>query len=162
MESSFRITRSTHIHIILLLALFPAFQGCSNNAPISNNSTYEIKINDKTSHAEVAFTQKGRTIGLMFRDALDKDHGMLFIYPQEQRLSFWMKNTKIPLSIAFINSKEVITQIDSMTPFSLMSHASTEKVKYALEMEQGWFTKNGIRIGSKVGLSPEIRSLKAE
>jgi uncharacterized membrane protein (UPF0127 family) len=114
------------------------------------------------SHAEVAFTQRGRTIGLMFRDALDKDHGMLFIYPQEQNLEFWMKNTKIPLSIAFINSKEIITQIDSMTPYSLKGHTSKEKVKYALEMEQGWFRKNGIEIGSKVSLSPEIRSLKAE
>lgn len=114
------------------------------------------------SHAEVAFTQKARTIGLMFRDKLDNDHGMLFIYPEEQNLSFWMKNTKIPLSIAFINSKEIITQIDFMTPYSLMSHTSKEKVKYALEMEQGWFSKNGIAAGSKVGFSPEIRNLKAE
>ncbi len=162
MDSSFRITRSICFHIILLFALFPMFSGCSNHAPISNKNTYEIKINDKTSHAEVAFTQKARTIGLMFRDALDKDHGMLFIYPQEQSLSFWMKNTKIPLSVAFINSKEIITQIDFMTPYSLMSHTSKEKVKYALEMEQGWFKKNGIKVGNKVGLSPEIRNLKTE
>ncbi len=162
MDSSFRIVRSANFHIILLLALFPTLLGCSNHSPISNENTYEIKINDNTSHAEVAFTQKGRTIGLMFRDSLDKDHGMLFIYPQEQNLSFWMKNTKIPLSIAFINSKEIITQIDSMTPYSLMSHTSKEKVKYALEMEHGWFRKNGIKVGSKVGLSPEIRSLKTE
>ena len=162
MDSSFRITRSIYFHIILLLALFPTFLGCSNHSPISNKNTYEIKINDKTSHAEVAFTQKDRTIGLMFRDTLGKDHGMLFIYPQEQNLSFWMKNTKIPLAIAFINSEEIITQIDSMTPYSLMSHTSKEKVKYALEMEQGWFSKNGIKVGNKVDLSPEIRSLKTE
>jgi uncharacterized membrane protein (UPF0127 family) len=73
-----------------------------------------------------------------------------------------MKNTKIPLSIAFINSKEIITQIDPMAPNSLMNHTSKEKVKYALEMEQGWFRKNGIKIGSKISLSPEIRSLKTE
>ncbi len=162
MDSSFRIARNIYFHIILLLVLFPTFQGCVNHSPISNKSTYEIKINEKTSYAEVAFTKKGRTIGLMFRDALDKDHGMLFIYPQEQRLSFWMKNTKIPLSIAFINSKEIITQIEFMTPYSLVSHTSKEKVKYALEMEQGWFEKNGIKAGSKVGLSPEIRNLKTE
>ena len=154
--------KSTYFHLILLLVLFPAVSACSNHSPISNKNTYEIKIDNKTSHAEVAFTQKGRTIGLMFRDTLDEDHGMLFIYPQEKNLSFWMKNTKIPLSIAFINSKGIITQIDSMTPYSLMSHTSKEKVKYALEMEQGWFRKNGIKIGSKVSLSPEIRSLKTE
>jgi len=162
MDSSFRIVRNICFHIILLFALFLTFPGCTNHSPISNTNIYEIKINDKTSHAEVAFTRKGRTIGLMFREALDKDHGMLFIYPQEQSLSFWMKNTKIPLSIAFINSEEVITQIDSMTPYSLMSHTSKDKVKYALEMEQGWFGKNGIKVGSKVGLSPEIRNLKTE
>ncbi len=162
MDSSFRIVRSIYFQIFLLFALFPTFLGCSNHVTRSSKNTYEIRINDKTSYAEVAFTKKGRTIGLMFRDTLDIDHGMLFIYPQEQSLSFWMKNTKIPLSIAFINSKEIITQIDFMTPYSLMSHTSKEKVKYALEMEQGWFKKNGIKVGNKVGFSPEIRDLKTE
>ncbi len=162
MDSSFRIGRNTYIHIIILFVLFPTFLGCSNHPSIPNRNTYEVKINEKTSHAEVAFTQKGRTIGLMFRDKFDNDHGMLFVFPQEQNLSFWMKNTKIPLSIAFINSKEIITQIDPMAPNSLMSHTSKEKVKYALEMEQGWFRKNGITVGSNVGLSPEIKNLKVE
>ncbi len=162
MDSSFRIARSVHFHIILFLVLFPVLLGCSNRAPASNENTYEIQINNKISHAEVAYTQKVRTMGLMFRDKLDNDHGMLFMYPQERNMSFWMKNTKISLSIAFINSQEIITQIDLMTPFSLESHTSKEKVKYALEMEQGWFNKNGINTGSKVILSPEIRSLKAE
>ena len=162
MDSSFRIARSIYFYIILLVTLLPAFLGCFTHPPVSNKNTYEIKINDKTSHAEVAFTKKGRTTGLMLRDKLDNDHGMLFIFPQERNLSFWMKNTKIPLSIAFINSKEIITQIDSMNPYSLVSHKSKEKVKYALEMEQGWFRKNGIKAGSEVALSPEIRSLKIE
>jgi uncharacterized membrane protein (UPF0127 family) len=144
------------------VALLPALLACPNHSPISNKNTYEIKINDKMSHAEVAFTQKGRTIGLMFRDKLDNDRGMLFIYPQEHNLSFWMKNTKFPLSIAFINSQGTVTQIDSMTPYSLMSHTSKEKVKYALEMEQGWFRKNGITVGSKVDFPPEIKSLRVE
>ena len=158
MDSSFRIGRSIYFHITLLFLLLPTLLGCSNHSPISNKNTYEIIINDKISHAEVAFTQKDRTIGLMFRDRLDNDHGMLFIYPQEQNLSFWMKNTKIPLSIAFINSKEIITQIDSMAPYSLMSHTSKEKVKYALEMEENWFRKNGITVGSKVDFPPEIKT----
>ncbi len=162
MDSTFRVVRSTYFHIILLLVLLSTLLGCNNHPPISNKNIYEIKINDKISHAEVAFTQKDRTIGLMFRDKLGNDHGMLFIYPQEQNLSFWMKNTKIPLSIAFIDSKGIITQIDSMTPYSLMSHTSKEKAKYALEMEQGWFKKNGITVGSNVGLSPEIKNLKVE
>ena len=162
MDLSFRVVRSTYFHIIILLALFPTLLGCSNHSPISNQNTYEIKINGTISHAEVAFTQKGRTIGLMFRDKLDNDHGMLFIYPQEQNLSFWMKNTKIPLSIAFINSNGTITQIEHMAQYSLTSHTSKVKVRFALEMEEDWFRKNGITVGSKVDFPPEIKSLKVE
>jgi len=162
MDSSFRIGRSIYFHITLLFVLLPTLLGCSNHSPISNKNTYEIIINDTISHAEVAFTQKDRTIGLMFRDRLDNDHGMLFIYPQEQNLSFWMKNTKIPLSIAFINSNGTITQIEPMAPYSLTSHTSKVKVKFALEMEEDWFRKNGITVGSKVDFPPEIKSLKVE
>ena len=154
--------KSTYFHLILLLVLFPAVSACSNHSPISNKNTYEIIINDTISHAEVAFTQKDRTIGLMFRDRLDNDHGMLFIYPQEQNLSFWMKNTKIPLSIAFINSNGTITQIEPMAPYSLTSHTSKVKVRFALEMDEDWFRKNGITVGSKVDFPPEIKNLKVE
>ncbi len=162
MISSFHIGKNSYFHIFILLVLSPIIWGCSKHSSISNNISYEININNKIARAEVAFTQKDRAIGLMFRDKLDKDHGMLFIYPQEQNLSFWMKNTQIPLSIAFINSSEVITQIESMVPYSLLSHASKDKARFALEMEEGWFIKNGIKAGSKVGFSSEIRNLKAE
>ena len=162
MDSSFRIIRNRHVHIVLLLALTPMLWSCSNHSNISNKITYEININDKISRVEVAFTQKERTIGLMFRDKLDSDHGMFFIYPMEQNLSFWMKNTKIPLSIAFINSSGTITQIESMAPYSLTSHTSKAKVRFALEMEEGWFRKNGIKVGNKVDLPPEIKNLKVE
>lgn len=162
MDSSFCIVRNSYFHIVLLLALIPTIWSCSSHSNISNNITYEINIHDKKPRVEVAFRQKERTIGLMFRDKLDNDHGMLFIYPQEQNLSFWMKNTRIPLSIAFINSSETITQIEPMAPYSLTSHTSTAKVRFALEMEEGWFRKNGITVGSKVDFPSEIRNLKIE
>lgn len=162
MDSSFRIVRNSYFHIVLLLALIPTIWSCSSHSNISNNITYEINIHDKKPRVEVAFRQKERTIGLMFRDKLDNDHGMLFIYPQEHNLSFWMKNTRIPLSIAFINSSETITQIEPMAPYSLTSHTSTAKVRFALEMEEGWFRKNGITVGSKVDFPSEIRNLKIE
>ncbi len=95
----------------------------------------------------------------MFREKLDKDQGMLFIYPQEEYLSFWMKNTNIPLSIAFINSNGEIAQIEAMSPYSLISHTSKDKVRYALEMEEGWFKKNGIRVDGKVNFSSEISKI---
>lgn len=147
---------------MFLLVMASMIWSCSSHSNISDNITYEINIHDKKPRVEVAFRQKERTIGLMFRDKLDSDHGMLFIYPQEQNLSFWMKNTKIPLSIAFINSSETITQIEHMAPYSLASHTSKAKVRFALEMEEGWFRKNGITVGSKVDFPSEIRNLKVE
>lgn len=135
---------------------------CFQRSGASNNTTYEININGTKTNVEVAFTQKERTMGLMFRDKLDSDHGMLFIYPQEQNLSFWMKNTKIPLSIAFIDSGGVITQIESMAPYSLISHTAKAKVRYALEMEDGWFKRNRIKAGGKVSFPSEITNIKAE
>ncbi len=162
MDSPLRITRNSYLHIMFLLVLASMLWSCSGHSNIADNITYEINIHDKKPRVEVAFRQKERTIGLMFREKLDSDHGMLFIYPQEQNLSFWMKNTRIPLSIAFINSSETITQIEPMAPYSLASHTSKVKVRFALEMEEGWFRKNGITVGSKVDFSSEIRNLKVE
>ncbi len=146
---------------MFLLVLTSMLWSCSSHSNLPDN-TYEINIHDKKPRVEVAFRQKERTIGLMFRDKLDNDHGMLFIYPQEHNLSFWMKNTRIPLSIAFINSSGTITQIETMAPYSLTSHTSKVKVRFALEMEEGWFRKNGITVGGKVDFPSEIRNLKVE
>lgn len=162
MELSFRIARSSYFRNVLLLVLTPMLWSCSSHSNISDEITYELNIHNKKLRVEVAFTQKERTIGLMFRDKLDSDHGMLFIYPQEQNLSFWMRNTRIPLSIAFINSSGTITQIESMAPYSLTSHTSKAEVRFALEMEEGWFRKNGITVGNKVDFPPEIKNLKVE
>jgi len=162
MELPFRIVKNSYFRNLLILVLTPTLWSCSSHSNITNNVTYEININDKKPRVEVAFRQKERTIGLMFRDKLDSDHGMLFIYPQEQNLSFWMKNTRIPLSIAFIDSSGIITQIEPMAPYSLTSHTSKAKVRFALEMEAGWFGKNGILVGSKVDFPPEIKNLKVE
>jgi hypothetical protein len=159
MDSSFLVIRNNYLQTFFLLALTLILYSCSKPSNITNNKIHEIKINGKSIHAEVVSTQKERMLGLMFREKLDKDHGMLFIYPQEQYLSFWMKNTKIPLSIAFINSNGEITQIEAMSPYSLIDHVSKEKGKYALEMEEGWFRKNGIKVGSKVNFSSEISKI---
>ncbi len=162
MGPSFHTTKIHSFHIFIILVLAAIICSCSKHSSISNNSTYILNIDNKIVRAEVAFTRKDRTMGLMFRDKLDKDHGMLFLYPQEKNLSFWMKNTKIPLSIAFINSSDVITQIESMAPYSLLGHTSKSRVRFALEMEEGWFELNGIKAGCKVGFSSEIRNLKPE
>ena len=130
---------------MLLIATAVVCQG----AP-KRNKTALIDVNGHDLSVELAITQEEQMTGLMNRDALGSDEGMLFIFPQEQILSFWMKNTLIPLSIAFIKIDGRIVQIDSMEPYSLDSHFSREKVKYALEMNDGWFTKHGVDVGDLV------------
>ena len=88
----------------------------------------------------------------MERKKIPDGTGMLFIFESDQILSFWMKNTPHPLSIAYIDSKGVIKNIYDMTPFSLSSITSTVSVRYALEVPQGWFKKNNIQEGDSISL----------
>lgn len=100
--------------------------------------------------AEVAATDATRSRGLMFRKELAPNHGMLFIFEQPNVQCFWMRNTLLPLSIAFILDDGTITNIADMAPMTENSHCSTAPVRYTLEMEQGWFAKRGITAGKKI------------
>lgn len=100
--------------------------------------------------AEVAHTHKSRAQGLMYRPSLPENVGMLFVFPQSAYYSMWMKNTMIPLSVAFINESGVILNIVDMKPYSLEAHHSVGRVKYALEMNQGWFEYRKINAGAQV------------
>ncbi len=96
---------------------------------------------------EIAATPAEREMGLMFRDSLPENQGMLFVFDREEPLSFWMKNTKIPLSIAFLDRDFVIVDIQKMEPLSETTHISARPAMYALEVNQGFFEKHGIGIG---------------
>ncbi len=100
--------------------------------------------------AEVASTDATRTRGLMFRKELAPNSGMLFVFEQPSMQCFWMRNTLLPLSIAFILDDGTITNIADMAPMTENSHCSTAPVRYTLEMEQGWFEKHGITAGKKI------------
>jgi uncharacterized protein len=103
---------------------------------------------------EVADNVFERARGLMYRKALGVNRGMLFVYPEEQRLSFWMKNTLIPLSIAYIDSKRRIVDIQDMKPLDdePPSYVSADPAQYALEVNQGFFEKRGVKVGDRVEL----------
>ena len=103
---------------------------------------------------EVADDLAEQAKGLMDRTMLGENRGMLFVYPEERELSFWMKNTLIPLSIAFIDSESRIIDIQDMKPLDdePPSYVSAEPVQYALEVNQGFFEKNGVRLGDRVEL----------
>jgi len=104
----------------------------------------------KQLRVEVADTFSKREYGLMNRKKLAKNSGMLFKYPYHNRLSFWMKNTYLPLDIAFINDQGVVLQIESMVPLSTRAIVSKYLCRYALEVNKGWFKKNGIKEGSVI------------
>jgi uncharacterized membrane protein (UPF0127 family) len=95
-------------------------------------------------------------MGLMGRERLGPDWGMLFVYDHEETLRFWMKNTKIPLSIAFLDDGLVVRDIQDMAPFDLTPHVSQAPVRYALEMEQGWFARRNVVPGTVAKFSPEL------
>ena len=100
--------------------------------------------------AEVATTPEQRSTGLMHRFSLRPDHGMLFVFERPERLSFWMRNTFIPLSIAFIGADGRIVNIEDMAPQTEDTHPSKGPVLYALEMKKGWFREHGIEAGAIV------------
>ena len=127
---------------------------------MSNNSKTTIKINDVTLKASVVHSPKEKAQGLMNISNLPKDEGMLFCYPRERILSFWMKSTNIPLSIAFINKKKEITQIEDLKPRDESSVESEQPSKWALETNRSWFSDNNIDIGDRLDFNSGLVNVK--
>ena len=109
-----------------------------------------LTVNGIKIAAEVAATQPDREQGLMFRSALGKNEGMLFVFDEIAYHCFWMKNTEIPLSIAYMNDNGTITDVQEMAAETEDNHCPTQSGKYAIEMAKGWFTANGIRAGMQM------------
>jgi uncharacterized membrane protein (UPF0127 family) len=112
--------------------------------------TITLTIGTHKLVAEVARTPDEQSVGLMNRFSLKPDHGMLFVYERSQPLSFWMKNTYMALSIAFIAPDGRIINIEDMKPQTVESHESRGPAMYALEMKKGWFAERGIVPGAVV------------
>ena len=105
--------------------------------------------------AEVAQTDPQRQQGLMFREKMANNHGMVFVFDQPTTQCMWMKNTLLPLSVAFIDADGKIVNIEDMQPKTLDSHCSAKPVKYALEMNLGWFKQKNVKPGSAIGGLPK-------
>jgi len=115
--------------------------------------TVRLQVGDVEVTAEVADNSTERSLGLMFRKEMAYDHGMLFVYDRPRQLGFWMKNTYLPLSIAFIDASGTIVSIQDMQPLDETTiHRSPKKALWALEMNQGWFSENGVEVGDTVRL----------
>jgi uncharacterized membrane protein (UPF0127 family) len=100
--------------------------------------------------AQVASTHAERMTGLMHRKEMPQQEGMLFVFEQLSQQCFWMKNTLLPLSIAFLADDGTIVNIDEMAPQTLDSHCSAKPVRYVLEMNKGWFARKGIKAGARL------------
>ena len=107
--------------------------------------------------AELARTPDEHSTGLMFRKTMGTNEGMLFAFEHVSQQCFWMKNTLLPLSVAFIADDGSVVNIDDMKPQTLQSHCSTQPVRFVLEMNEGWFAKRGIKAGSKIQGAPFTR-----
>lgn len=104
--------------------------------------------------AQVASTPQQREIGLMYRKQMAPQEGMLFIFEQPGTQCFWMRNTLLPLSTAFVADDGTIVNIEDMAPMTETSHCSAKPVRYVLEMNQGWFAKRGLKAGFKLTGKP--------
>ena len=104
--------------------------------------------------AEVAANQADRSQGLMHRRSMPQNHGMIFVFPVSAVHCFWMRNTPLPLSIAFIADDGTIVDLLDMRPQSLDNHCSSKPVRYALEMNQGWFARRAIKPGFRLVGAP--------
>lgn len=116
----------------------------------SFDASTQLRIQQHTLQTEIADTQAKRAKGLMLRTTLSDNAGMLFVFPDEQIRCFWMKNTLIPLSIAYIDNQGKILEIADMFPLNENSICSRQEVRFALEVNQHWFRKHGITVGDYI------------
>ena len=127
----------------------------AQQAPQPTQRTTKLTAGIHVITAEIASTPQSRMIGLMMRERLAPNHGMVFVFEDKSQHCFWMRNTLIPLSIAFIDDDGTVVSIADMAPKSEASTCPQRPVRYALEMDQGWFAKRGVTAGQKIsGLPP--------
>jgi hypothetical protein len=136
-----------------IAALLLAFLFWGSTASSQPPPKIPLYVKQMEIWVEVAKTPEERAKGLMHRKHLAKDEGMLFIFEAEGYHGFWMKNTLIPLSIAFLDKEGKIVRISEMKPLTLTSHDPPQPILYALEMNMGWFAAHGIKEGDVVRFS---------
>lgn len=114
----------------------------------------QLRIGMYQIQAQVAQTEAQRATGLMFRQSMPDNEGMLFVFEEPAVQCFWMKNTLLPLTAAFIDDAGKIVNLADMQPKSEKSHCSKSPVRYVLEMKRGWFAKRGFKAGHVVSMTP--------
>lgn len=138
---------------LIAVALAPfsmPLQAVAQQGPQLDLERIKISAGMHLITAQVATTPEQRQIGLMLRTDMPQQEGMIFLFEQSSQQCFWMKNTLLPLTAAFVADDGRIVNLVDMKPQTLDAHCSQEPVRYVLEMNQGWFAKKGIKSGSKL------------
>jgi uncharacterized membrane protein (UPF0127 family) len=138
-------------------ALAAALLACAAFAqgePQMNLPRVKLSAGMHVIDAQVASTPDERATGLMHRKEMPQHEGMLFVFESPSQQCFWMKNTLLPLSVAFVADDGTIVNVDEMKPQTLDSHCSARPVRYVLEMNTGWFSKKGLKAGQKLSGPP--------
>ena len=141
---------SSRLLIAGLITLAAALPASAQNQPQMNLQRVEITAGMHRIDAQVAIAPQERQTGLMHRKEMPAHEGMLFVFEQPATQCFWMKNTLLPLTAAFVADDGTIVNLADMKPQTEDSHCSAKPVRYVLEMNQGWFAQKGIKPGSKL------------
>ena len=137
-----------------LLAALISSPAHAQDGPQGRLQTIELTAGMHVIRAELAITPIQQQTGMMFRRSMGSNEAMLFVNDEADKRCFWMRNTLLPLSVAFIADDGSIVNVADMTPRSDESHCSAKPVRYALEMNLGWFAKRGLKAGSKLRGGP--------
>lgn len=140
--------------LLLVCSLAASSVGAVAQSGPQSLPTIKLGAGIHNIQAMVAQTPEQRAIGLMNRATMGTNEGMLFVFEEPAKQCFWMKNTLLPLSAAFIADNGTVVNIEDMKPQTLDSHCSTQPVRYVLEMNQGWFAKRGIKPGARLTGAP--------
>lgn len=139
--------------VLLALAMGPS-AASAQTGPQPRLPTVQLRAGMHLIETEIAKTPTQQATGMMFRTRMGTNEAMLFISDETSVRCFWMRNTLLPLSIAFIDDDGTVVNIADMQPRSEQSHCSARPVRFALEMNQGWFTKRGIKPGARIKGAP--------
>lgn len=142
------------LHALVALPLLASAMLCHAEEGQPKLPTIRLNASIYNIQVEVAQTPDQREIGLMYRKTMGPNDGMLFAFEEPGQQCFWMKNTLLPLSVAFVADDGTIVNIDDMKPLTLDGHCSKNEVRFVLEMNQGWFAKRGLKAGEKLQGQP--------
>ena len=154
MPTSALPTRSPLAATLLLALCVGAGAASAQEGPQLNLQRIELTAGMHRIDAQVAATPQQRQSGLMHRKEMPQQEGMLFVFEQPATQCFWMRNTLLPLTAAFVEDDGTVVNLADMKPQTEDSHCSAKPVRYVLEMNQGWFAKRGIKAGARLGGAP--------